>query len=359
MPAMDALHMKVQFAEDLGDLRMRSYLNSFVSSVEGLGKAVSVGPDGKTYKPVPNPGTFESMSGDEVADRWRLWVEMSYTFYVAPAMKTLIGAASESMPQEHIVPGDLPTEQGFMWIPGGVGAMDVNGNLLKHNAVLWNVHGGQVTVVWLVDKQDPEDSGNIKLQASDPTGFAQMARLTPNHVTGATFGRPLPLTFGPNMLKPDDVEIRVERIKTEDGLEFRHYLWGPGAAAYRDQIKLETITDPAMRWLLTCWRLMQQTVTRVVDEEAPRALRRQAQRAQLRDKAVSVIQLRHRSTAEHSGESDPREWSHQWLVRGHWRNQPCKEDGVWTTRLVWIHPYVKGPDDKPLLVRDHVYSLVR
>lgn len=358
MPALDALHMKGLFSEDLYDIRMQSYLDHFVQSVEGLGKAVR-GPDGKPYRAVPNPGTFGNLTGSDVAKRWGHWLQMAYTFYVAPSMKTLVTAAAESMPQEHVRPGDLPTENGFMWIPGGIGAMDVNGKLLKHNAVLWSVHGGQVTVVWLVDKQDPEDSGNINLRENDSENFAQMARLTPNHVTGATFGEPLPLTFGPNMLKPPDVEIRVDKIRVSDGYEFRFNLWGEGAEAYRDVMKLETTTDPAMQWLLACWRLMQQTVTSVVDEEAPRALRRQLQRQSLNDTAVSVIQLRHRTMSEHSGDGEPREWSHQWLVRGHWRNQPCKEDGEWTTRLVWIHPYVKGDPDKPLLIREHVYSLVR
>lgn len=38
------------------------------------------------------------------------------------------------------------------------------------------------------------------------------------------------------------------------------------------------------------------------------------------------------------------DWAWQWAVRGHWRDQPTKEG----TKLIWIHPYIKGPEDKPL-----------
>jgi hypothetical protein len=38
------------------------------------------------------------------------------------------------------------------------------------------------------------------------------------------------------------------------------------------------------------------------------------------------------------------DWAYQWAVRGHWRDQPTKEG----YKLIWIHPYIKGPEDKPL-----------
>lgn len=42
------------------------------------------------------------------------------------------------------------------------------------------------------------------------------------------------------------------------------------------------------------------------------------------------------------------EWSHRWIVSGHWRNQWYPSSG--THELTYILPYVKGPDDKPLRI---------
>ena len=44
------------------------------------------------------------------------------------------------------------------------------------------------------------------------------------------------------------------------------------------------------------------------------------------------------------------EHDHRWMVGAHWRNQwyPGKK----VHKAIWISPYVKGPEDKPLIVRD-------
>lgn len=78
---------------------------------------------------------------------------------------------------------------------------------------------------------------------------------------------------------------------------------------------------------------------------------------------VQVIALR-RSYREPSGAETPRgeggsrEYSCRWIVSGHPRLQkvgPGRKD----VKLIWIDPYPKGPEDKPLRVRKRVYAVVR
>lgn len=77
---------------------------------------------------------------------------------------------------------------------------------------------------------------------------------------------------------------------------------------------------------------------------------------------VQVIALR-RSYREPSGTETPgeggsREYSCRWIVSGHPRLQkvgPGRKD----VKLIWIDPYPKGPEDKPLRVRKRVYAVVR
>lgn len=53
--------------------------------------------------------------------------------------------------------------------------------------------------------------------------------------------------------------------------------------------------DPALRFILTIWRMMQQTLSEVVREHpASKPERRYAVRAGLNDRSVNVIQLRRR-----------------------------------------------------------------
>lgn len=62
---------------------------------------------------------------------------------------------------------------------------------------------------------------------------------------------------------------------------------------------------------------------------------------------IKIVELRRRSVEpwRHDGTETHKEWAWRWVVNGHWRNQPYKDN---QRKLIYILPYVKGPDDKPL-----------
>lgn len=70
---------------------------------------------------------------------------------------------------------------------------------------------------------------------------------------------------------------------------------------------------------------------------------------------------RHRYISEAEREAESREYSHRWIVRGHMRNQPIgprNAEGGQKHMRVWIAPYVKGPEDKPLIFKDRVQLFI-
>lgn len=75
---------------------------------------------------------------------------------------------------------------------------------------------------------------------------------------------------------------------------------------------------------------------------------------------VKVIQLRRTEPSAQQSRSDnshPVDWSCRWIVNGHWRNQPYANG---ERKLIYIMPFVKGPDNKPLRVPSHtVYQVSR
>jgi hypothetical protein len=76
--------------------------------------------------------------------------------------------------------------------------------------------------------------------------------------------------------------------------------------------------------------------------------------------SVRVVTLRRYSEneAEYVGDDTGQEYSHRWIVNGHWRNQACGA-GRKDRKLIWIAPHEKGPKDKPLIVRHDVNILSR
>jgi hypothetical protein len=345
--AMDALHTKVIWREGLDDSLTAGFFHYFVESMQGRLKS---------HDALPNKVLAPEATGETLHRDVKNWTDLAETFYVDPRMMELVTAASESMPQETLVPRDIPADFGFMLIPGGIRVIDVRGKFMTHNAVLWAVRGGHVTLIWLSNKYDQTDQANIELKRSHPQLFNQMMQYAISHVSLLTFGEPLPVTVNPGFMVPPEYNVQVDTVVNTDGS--RSLRWSTDKGMDLSELMNPTIqTDPASRWLLTVWRLMQQSITSVADEYPSRQVRRQLERKNMPDRKVSVIALRH--TTKRGDGTAQVEWSHRWLRRGHWRNQPCKEDGEWTTRYIYIHPTICGPEDKPLLVREHIYSLVR
>ncbi|KXP08789.1 hypothetical protein [Tsukamurella pseudospumae] len=75
---------------------------------------------------------------------------------------------------------------------------------------------------------------------------------------------------------------------------------------------------------------------------------------------VTVINVRPRPNPTRGPNGEPvtgeREYTHRWIVRGHMHTYRHGK-GRARTRKRWVAPYVAGPEDKPLIVKEHVWAL--
>lgn len=96
--------------------------------------------------------------------------------------------------------------------------------------------------------------------------------------------------------------------------------------------------------------LRQQGVARTEVIPADRPVRRQAQRVGVPKETssnVSVVTLRKLTRTESDGTGEKKvEWTHRWMVSGHFRWQPVGK-GLCERRLTFVSPHIKGPEDKP------------
>jgi len=120
----------------------------------------------------------------------------------------------------------------------------------------------------------------------------------------------------------------------------------------------ERVKLPKNRWMREIqafWRLTQQYVTTPSKATPSRPSRRRAERDGFKSKDVVVVTLRRKSRPTAS--TGTVDWSHQWIVNKHWRNQWYPSLG--THRYKYIDTYVKGPEDKPLIRKDRVFDVRR
>ena len=118
--------------------------------------------------------------------------------------------------------------------------------------------------------------------------------------------------------------------------------------------------EESIGWLLGCLSFINSPYVTNHRVGTPRSVRRQLGEHFHDESEVSVVTLR-RSAANMvnnkrlQGEGSEVNWQHQWWVSGHIRAQwrPSTKDH----KLIWVAPYLKGPEDKPILSK--VYSVSR
>jgi hypothetical protein len=302
-------------------------------------------------------------------------------FYVDPDMMTVWEAAVPGFTAETLEPSDLLTPTGFVWLPRPFAWVDAHGRHTSIRAFAWHESEFRATdprtnkeyatrgVVLMsfhrIGDADDYDTGTGIPDWIDPApaedGHDHQAKPSRWHdlaVDGVMPYRALGLRVGD--LNIDHIMPweygRDDRGGTADAAAL---LRGdaPGHLSLPDFKLHATHPQNVQRPIQAMWRLMQQTIFTRDQADAARPTRRRAERASFPERRITVVRLRRPSAPAGDQEHGKVEWTHRWLVSGHWRWQPYG-DGV--RRQIWISPYVKGPDDKPLEVRKiRVFELVR
>lgn len=125
---------------------------------------------------------------------------------------------------------------------------------------------------------------------------------------------------------------------------------------YASGNQIDDVDDTfALRFLYAFWRLCEQRIAGIEPVPTNHAARVIAERTGLSPE-VRVIRLRQR--AEHASDQPAgRDWQHRWVVRMHKVRQwyPSEQ----RHKIIYRGPYIKGPEDKPLLGGETVRALVR
>lgn len=116
-----------------------------------------------------------------------------------------------------------------------------------------------------------------------------------------------------------------------------------------DENGKETGAEWWWRILQITFRLMQQQLAAKEHFRSERHQRREMRRIAFPERETLVVRLRRERHGETADEHGPANYSHRFIVSGHWRNQwyPKAEEH----RQIWISPYVKGDESLPLVIK--------
>ena len=283
---------------------------------------------------LPDHEAAELLASDEMNR-----LESADLYFVSSPMVQLARVAAEAMPELTVMPEDLPSEHGFIFFQEPIGTVDYGEEMgltqrspivgaswgIWHDAPAQWPHGG-IWVTWYADR-------DAMVRASGMT--ASQERLVRGRRSRLIQDNGSQIPFYPEPLP----------VSTSDGVQ-----------SYREAIEDGRSLLEWVGILKTVWVLMGQTVASVEAAKYDRAARRRIQQKGKEPPPVRVISLRRPVGASAEGESD-REYHHQWIVKGHWRQQYYPSRGV--HRPVWIAPHIKGPEGAPMLGGEKVYAWTR
>lgn len=227
-------------------------------------------------------------------------------FYVAEDMCYLASQAAKSLPDFTLLPEDVPSDRGLVWLAAALTDSDKHGRPFRIAALGWAAEATRVGV-WIYIDRD-----------SVPPEF-ELRQLPPI----------FPFGFWRTPIGDDEVPKRLQHSYA--GVEW-------------------------VAVLKTIWLLMAQDgIADMAEAQPDRATRKHARREGKEPPVIRVITLR--CPAGHTAaDGGGREWHHSWVVRGHWR-QARVGAGRLERRPVWVRPHVKGPADAPLLGGEKVYEV--
>lgn len=286
--------------------------------------------------------SLDALAPIQEVEAWKLSV--ASPFYVTGEMVDLLEHAAETFPPTEFHHEDLPLDSGFVLLSRPLQFVDVHGKTYNWRAFSWALVGsdpeaaiGVHLTTYAHKDDDDEDRALLDAEAEArgiPYRFGTLSLL---HETVWTFGRDYELLEGwkGGTILNENLEVTPDLIA--------------GSISALRQVHA---------FLLLSWqRIAEPTAT-----QASRPVRKRAGRLDPNRPIpdVRVVQLR-RYRQPNDGEVDPdqrgREYSHRFIVGGHWRKQWYPSEQRHKPR--WIAPYVKGPDDKPLVVKQTTYVLSR
>lgn len=258
-------------------------------------------------------------TSNDVVDRLMIDVDAARLYWLTDSMISLLTTAADEMPDQALLAGDLPTDRGLVMFAD---ELPLSNQAQPLRAVSWAAPGldgdagAARFTAWFSRATAAANNGRTEQELR----AAGIPPIVPVRWFDWHFGLDWRLTYTDRQAAVDD----VEDTRLWAG-ELRHFMQALFAVMGERYV---TLRDPA----------------------PSRTERRRAERAGWDTNNIRVVDFMTTRTTTSTGSADSAEtgveWSQQWWVSGHWRNQwyPSLQQH----RLRYIAPHIKGPQDRPL-----------
>lgn len=293
-----------------------------------------------------------------VVDATLVTIERAENFFVNADMCELIAHSATMFDESDKADITLaPVDNGFVYFEKPLELNDIQGKNILINAMLWrrtptrignNLVDSYVCHMWNDQYRTPDDVAKIR----DPEELEGLfgypiskEQVEAYHRLNGRWG------YIGIAMYADGQDIGPQEISASEDV----------AAEYeRNGVVAIVAFTNVDRFFHAFWLMMQQPLAEAVKNDPPdRATRKRMAAANL-PSDVTVIQFRRRESKKPEGPAKKVNWTHRWMVRGHWRWQWYKDESKTPyQKRIWIAPMIKGPEDKEFVPKQKVYAFVR
>lgn len=328
--AMKALDLQIDMVRWVKSDVGQKYCNSLMDEKVQGGKQPLVSASTLSGMSVHDP----QATGQRIVHRVLMLAE---TFAVTDEIREVIEFGAQSIPPYPLHMTDLPTPQGFVVFERTIIVSDGRGQPLAIKAIAWDV----------------------SFLSNEQTYAAEVAREPqPGDKAGAFFTLYTdPRDERDHMhedwqrdLYPLWIKRREQGVPIPPLLPMLSGVWEFGTVPAEEGMVL-------FRLLMSFFRFIKEPFVDPRMVVPSRQVRKRAQSIGIPPQ-VRVVELRKKYRDAHRNpDAQPGNYSHRWFVTPHWRNQWYPSEQRHAPK--WIHGYIKGPDDKPFVAKDNIFSVDR
>lgn len=289
---------------------------------------------------------FGLQNMDVFAETYHQNLSRATTYWVSPTMTDLVEHAWKTLPYTEITAAEVPSEVGWVEFSRTLRVPQ------EHDDPLHGLEPGFDAVSWWV-----QPDNIIVLERDGERSVAGVTVMWWRRTHGFEEDT---MAWTPDPTTEDFEALDYYRVVTR-GTPFVPCFatgWAFGYDPNREGYSTSLAGQMQRQSLHALWLLLGQQLPAMGRVRPARGQARRIGRA-LGDvpEVITVDLRRQRRPTDPVDDGEPEHWSHRWIVSGHWRNQWYPS--LQAHRPVWIFPYEKGPEGKPLVVKDRVYRLVR
>jgi hypothetical protein len=289
-------------------------ISFFASLVDGNATDLARDLDNKSWE-----------AGSTIAHNYTVTLYRGDTIFITADMHHLIMQAAHDLPDDAAIVDEhtMLSPFGFVFFEEPMQGEDKHGINVVVNGFAWSMQ----TVQNLQNDGKPHETVCLYM-LTDPTDFRDDTSryLTPALKNAGLSIPPLvPAHMYPAIIGQDCTRLNEET----QGVQ---------------------LVKGMLKFFIAMNLLAQQKIGQPKEITPHRPVRKRAEKWDMHNQRyITLITLRRNNTkVVRDPDEPPVEWSHRWMVGGHWRKQPDKHGWHW----VYIYEYVKGPQDKPLILRD-------